>query len=335
MKNNYRPLFLFYLMIGYIVAAYLWWMILLLNKNDDSLMLHSTNAFKEYISTGVNMSFESFKQTETYLQIYEKHKKQEWMILGEGFVFLLLILILSWRVIISFKQEIDLNRAQKNFLLSITHELKSPLASVKLTLQTLENRQKIEADKKAKLLHNALFDVARLQGMVDNLLLSARLESASFNAELNEVNLSLLVKTIAEHKKRNSGKDREIITEIEDDVFLNGDEPALLSVIDNLIENAIKYSSAGTPIQIILQQQPDKVKLTVADQGIGISNKEKHKIFDKFYRVGNEETRKTKGSGLGLYIVKEIVNLHSGKIDVLNNTPQGSRFEITFPSLKN
>ncbi len=334
MKNNYRPLFLFYLMIGYIVAAYLWWMILLLNKNNDSLVLHTTNAFKEYIITSKEMSFESFKNTAYYKQIYEKHKKQEWMILGEGTVFLLLIIILSWRVIISFKQEIDLNRAQKNFLLSITHELKSPLASVKLSLQTLESRQDIETDKKNKLLHNALFDVARLQGMVDNLLLSARLESAAFQAELSEINLSQLARTIVEHKKRNSAKARDFITEIEDDIFINGDEPALLSVMENLIDNAVKYSNEGTKIILSLQQHQDKVKLNVSDEGIGINQKEKSKIFDKFYRVGNEETRKTKGSGLGLYIVKEIINLHDGNIEVYNNTPQGTRFEITFPSIK-
>lgn len=332
-NNNYRPLVLFYLMLAYIIAAYLWWMILLLNKNDESMELHTANYFREYLATHDELSFEKFKHTDEYLQVYGKHKKQEWMIIGEGAVFLLLIIILGWRVIISFKKEIDLNRAQKNFLLSITHELKSPLASIKLSLQTIEARDNIEPVKKNKLIQNALFDLSRLQSMVDNLLLSARIESAAFQAELNPTNLSHLIQIITEHIKRTSGKNREIVSEIENNLFIAGDEPCLISIVVNLLENAIKYSPASSPVMLTLKKNNNKVALTIADFGIGIKDQEKQKVFDKFYRVGNEETRKTKGSGLGLYIVKELIELHKGDIKIVNNIPQGTRFEIQFPNL--
>jgi signal transduction histidine kinase len=321
-------------MLAYIIAAYLWWMILLLNKNDESLSLHSANYFREYLQTHEALSFEDFKQTDEYKLVFDKHQKQEWMILGEGIVFLSLIIILGWRVIISFKKEIDLNRAQKNFLLSITHELKSPLASIKLSLQTLEVREQMEADKKAKLIQNALFDINRLQGMVDNLLLSARIESAAFQTELNTTNLSQLTQNIADHFKRTSGKNRELQCSIDNDVFILGDEPCLISIVSNQLENALKYSAADTAIELILKKKGGFAELIVSDKGIGIKDNEKQKVFDKFYRVGNEETRKTKGSGLGLYIVKELVALHKGNIQISNNTPQGTRFEIQFPLIK-
>lgn len=320
-------------MIAYIIAAYLWWMILLLKKNNDLLHIQTETAFKEFRLT--NSDDESaFKSTAIYTQLSEKHRKQQTMILGKGCVFMILIIILSWRVIISFKQEIELNQTQKNFLLSITHELKSPLASVKLTLQTLENRHNIEVDKKSKLIQNALFDVDRLQGMVDNLLLSARLESASFQADLGPINLSSIAGTIVSHKKRTSAKNHYLDAHIEENLHINGDEPAVLSVIDNLLENAVKYSNEGSQIKLMVHRVNDYVQLQVTDEGIGIPSNERTKIFDKFYRVGNEDTRRTKGSGLGLYIVKQIVELHHGKIAMVPNQPQGSCFQITFPLIK-
>ncbi len=318
-------------MIAYIVAAYLWWMILLLNRNNESFLTHTTVAYKDHILQNKEISFEDFKKTSVYLLINKEYKNQEWMILGEGSVFLFLILILSWRVIRSFKNEINLNRAQKNFLLSVTHELKSPLASVKLSLQTLESRQNIDKDKKSKLLGNALYDVERLQGMVDNLLLSARFESDSFHIDTHLINLSALIESISDRVHYSTGINHKIALFIESDIYVNGDETALTSVIENLIDNAIKYSSSCTALIISLKQTDSSAILTITDEGIGISNAEKSKIFEKFYRIGNEETRKTKGSGLGLYIVNQFVSLHKGRIKVLDNMPCGTSFEITFP----
>ena len=103
------------------------------------------------------------------------------------------------------------------------------------------------------------------------------------------------------------------------------------SVITNLIENAIKYSEPDTEVRIKLHSDNSNVFLEVADNGSGIPENEKGKVFDKFYRVGNEDTRKTKGTGLGLYIVQHIVKMHNGKIEVRNNHPSGTVFEIRLP----
>ena len=115
------------------------------------------------------------------------------------------------------------------------------------------------------------------------------------------------------------------------DIIISSDHQLITALLTNLIENAIKYSPKDGNITIKLQEQENAVKLIVADEGVGISNEEKDRIFDKFYRIGNEDTRKTKGTGLGLYIVKNIVKLHQGYISVSNNSPKGSIFEIIFP----
>ena len=110
-----------------------------------------------------------------------------------------------------------------------------------------------------------------------------------------------------------------------------GDKLALSSLFFNLIENAEKYSPEGSKIEITLSSSHEYVIVHVMDQGIGIPENEKQRIFEKFYRVGNEDTRRTKGTGLGLFIVQHIVNLHKGVIQVRYNYPQGTIFEIKFP----
>ena len=101
----------------------------------------------------------------------------------------------------------------------------------------------------------------------------------------------------------------------------------------NLIENALKYSPKQTTITIGLKKEGDKIALTIADEGVGIPKEERLNIFTKFYRLGNESTRTTKGTGLGLYIVKEIVDHHKALIEVHSNTPKGSVFKILFKPL--
>ena len=101
-------------------------------------------------------------------------------------------------------------------------------------------------------------------------------------------------------------------------------------LVNNLIDNANKYANKGTPITISLDQKNNQVEFSVADLGEGLAEEEKKKVFEKFYRVGEENTRKTKGTGLGLYLCKKIVQGHGGKIFVSNNQPHGSIFTVVF-----
>jgi len=122
-----------------------------------------------------------------------------------------------------------------------------------------------------------------------------------------------------------------IKTELEPGLQIEGDRFAITNVVTNLIENAVKYSPPCAHVSVKLARDNGSVVFSVADHGIGIADMEKKLIFNKFYRVGNEDTRKTKGTGLGLYIVKTVLERHRAQITVKNNTPSGSVFEVMFP----
>jgi signal transduction histidine kinase len=162
-------------------------------------------------------------------------------------------------------------------------------------------------------------------------LLATRIENKSYSFPKQPFNFSKLVEKIMVRLQIHVCSADAIITEIQPDVFVNGDDFALASVVTNLVENAVKYSPTCLPIHVSLKRTlQGKVIFTVADLGIGISDEEKPKIFDKFYRIGNEDTRKTKGTGLGLFIVKQVLDHHQATIKAKNNLPNGTVFEVCF-----
>lgn len=115
---------------------------------------------------------------------------------------------------------------------------------------------------------------------------------------------------------------------------MNTDVVGFTSVVINLLENAIKYSGEEGEVNVALNEDSANVFLSVTDTGIGIGDADKTKVFDKFYRVGNEDTRKTKGTGLGLYIVKRMVEIGNGEITISDNQPRGTIFNLRFPKIK-
>jgi two-component system phosphate regulon sensor histidine kinase PhoR len=333
MKSGFRlsPVVLFYLMIVYIFSSYIWWTLLLLQKNQESFDERMTALSQRFIHQ--NLSLDQIPSTVEYAAIKKKYDSQKAMVLGESCVFLCLILVISWRVLRSIDKEIELNRSQKNFLLSITHELRSPIASAKLVLQTLERKADLPQETRSRMVHNGLEDIGRLQSLVENLLLSAKLESENIKIEQAIVNLSALINEVTHKATDTIMKDRIFHTHIAENVQVVGDHNALFSVVNNLVENAVKYSPAGKSISVSLTEHGDKVILSVADEGQGIPEDERRKIFKKFYRIGNEETRRSKGTGLGLYIVDKIISMHKGKIHVKDNAPNGVVFEIVLPRI--
>ena len=249
------------------------------------------------------------------------------MIYSEGAVFFILLAIGIWQVRQSFKREIQLAQQQRNFLLSITHELKSPLASIKLAMQTLFKRS-LPREKVLELSEVALADTDRLDAMLDNMLLAAKLETHNYLYQSEAVDFSALVTQVA--KKSLLPKKIDLSLEIQDQLVINGDPMALSSLVTNLIDNAIKYSDTGEQVKVKLVKEKNELLLEVIDSGPGVVDTEKEKIFEKFYRIGNEETRQTKGTGLGLFIVRTIASAHMGKVQHLDNKPQGSRFQVRF-----
>jgi K+-sensing histidine kinase KdpD len=124
--------------------------------------------------------------------------------------------------------------------------------------------------------------------------------------------------------------DRKFEKSIQQAVLMKGEAVLLQLLINNLLDNAIKYSTNNSIITIVLKQHQDQINLAVMDEGVGVPLADKDKIFDKFYRVGAEFTRSTKGTGLGLYLCKRIALFHQAKLEVIPNSPKGSIFSFTY-----
>lgn len=262
-------------------------------------------------------------------ELNEKLHKRWVMISGEGIVFIGVLLLGIFQIRKTFKREEELSQQQQNFLLSVTHELKSPIASTKLQLQTLQKHE-LNREKQKEILANAINDTDRLNNLVENMLLAAKIENSVYLLHKEKYNLSEYITEGMNQTIQSFQYKQKVELNIEPNIYMDIDRTNFPSIILNLFENAVKYSPEDSTIVLSLKKQNQKIILSVADQGIGITDKEKGTIFQRFYRSGNEETRKTKGTGLGLYIVDYLVKQHNGTITVKNNTPKGSIFEIIF-----
>ena len=248
------------------------------------------------------------------------------MVIGEGSVFFLILLLGLWKIRSSIQKDIKLSQRQSNFLLSVTHELKTPLASNKLYLQTLLKRSNLDREKQEELLKQAITENNRLENMIENILTATRIENHVFNLQLETINLSELLHSTAE---KWATQRRELDYDIQEDIIANVDSFVIETVLLNLLDNANKYSGELSKIEVYLTAKDGVIQWGVKDNGQGVPQKFTSSIFDKFVRIGNEETRLEKGTGLGLYITRQLVKAHGGEIVYLNNEPTGAHFKIT------
>lgn len=262
------------------------------------------------------------KATEDLLARDLKSKKRSFAF--EAILLTLLIAAGMFGVYFSVSFIFDLNKQQNNFLLSVTHELKTPIAAIKLIGETMKRRV-LPQEKQVELLENILENATRLQDMTENMLTAMQMENNRYNIRKEEINLSEIVCEV----KKNFEIKNEIRGEIEKGLMYYGDPILLKMTLNNLVENAIKYSD-NKPVEINLFQKNNELIIEVKDNGIGIPKAFRKKIFKKFYRVEDEETRETKGSGLGLFIVKQSVEKHKGKITITDNLPTGTIFTLSF-----
>ncbi|MBI4945696.1 MAG: two-component sensor histidine kinase [Bacteroidetes bacterium] len=316
-----RPLFLFYILVAYVLVQFAWWGYLMIQQNNEIYQLKST----------INLLHHEDPQLVIEQgNALEKKLHSRWMMItGEGLVFFILLSIAFLRVRNTFHKEAELASHQKNFLLSVTHELKSPIASAKLQLETLLKHD-LEKEKQKELLTNAISDTERLNKLVENILLASKIENKAHALHRENVNLSEYLEEGMKQTILKFNPKQKVTLDIQPNVFYSIDKTTFPSIILNLFENSVKYSPAHSMIKIILKEQGNGVVLSVSDEGVGIPDAEKQNIFKKFYRVGNEETRKEKGTGLGLYIVKYLAEEHLGTVLVKNNSPRGTMFEIVF-----
>ncbi|MDB5193885.1 MAG: two-component sensor histidine kinase [Segetibacter sp.] len=310
-------IFVYWFLLLYIIAVLVFWFISL-NKQNHQMADLLINELK------LDDPFYQVKAD----KILDAERRKIAQYIGEGSTFLALILLGAVFVYRATRRQLRLSQQQQNFMMAVTHELKTPIAVTRLNLETLQKR-KLEEAQQQKLIGNTLQEVSRLNSLCNNILLASQLDAGSYKISKNEVNLSEVAeRSVAEFVQRFS--QRKITAEIAEDVFVVGEELLLQMLVNNLIENATKYGGREGEIRVLLEAQRGKVILVVKDQGTGIADDEKEKVFEKFYRIGNEETRTAKGTGLGLYLCKRIADDHNAKIEVTDNKPKGAIFTVTF-----
>jgi two-component system sensor histidine kinase CiaH len=316
-KRFYFITIVYWFLLFYIIAALVWWFIALENQNRQ-MTSYKLNELK--------------LDDPSYLTQYDKisaeKKRKTAQFIGEGVTFLAVTLIVALFVYRMVRRQFTQQQQQQNFMMAVTHELKTPIAVAKLNLETLQKHH-LDDTKKQKLLNMTVQEVNRLNSLANNILVSAQLEGGRHVMTIDELNLSELVKSCFTDFK-NRFPDRKWQAEIEPELDLSGDPLLLQILVNNLLENAIKYSPREGLIQCRLHQTNKLTVLEVIDQGPGIPDTEKHKVFDKFYRIGNENTRTAKGTGLGLYMCHKIAKDHHATIRVTDNMPTGCNFTVSF-----
>ncbi|HLP43454.1 MAG TPA: HAMP domain-containing sensor histidine kinase, partial [Fibrobacteria bacterium] len=234
-------------------------------------------------------------------------------------------------VFMGLKNERKMVRMKSNFLSAVSHELKTPLTSIRMFAELLESGRQTQEEKRKRYAHLIGEEAMRLHGMIEGILNFTRLEEKRAHVSMTSMNLSQAVHEVAGLMAAAYEKAGiRLVLQLDRDTMVDGDYDSLRSVVQNLLENSLKYSGRDTTVLVQLESAPDRAVLRVKDQGIGISGADLKHIFDKFYRAGDEMTRKTKGSGLGLAIVKQILDSHRAQIKVSSRLNEGTEMIITF-----
>ena len=322
-KGVRRITIVYWLLLSYIIAALVWWFISLERQNAQ---------MKDFNTRQLNATIDSLTSPELYknelAKIDQGFRRSNIKFISEGVTFFLLILVGAAFVYRAARRQFKLHRQQENFMMAVTHELKTPISVARLNLETLQ-KYSLDPEKQKKLIRMTLAETERLNSLTNNILLSSQLEAERYKTAMEELDLSDLFKDCV-HQFQSRYPERLFNTDIETGMDVKGDTLLLQMLINNLIENAIKYSPKEKPVTCILKKNNGGIQLIAADEGEGIQDEEKTKIFERFYRIGNELTRKTQGTGLGLYLCKIISQYHNADILVTNNIPTGSNFTVTF-----
>ncbi len=310
MQKEKIALRVLYVLAVYILLQLLWWGYQLIDLNAKIVLTEQTD---------VNVQ-------------YQMLRKKVWMVAGEGVVFFILLAIGFRYIKRIVSRELALARQEKNFLLSVTHELKTPISAVKLFLETMKARA-LDEDQRTKMIGQALQETKRLQSLSENILLATRMDQHTEGGAFFPVDLGELVKRESDrfillHPNR-------IRFTAEKNQIVFGDEQMLAALVVNLLDNALKYGAQNEIIEVSVKHEDNRIVLRVADGGKGIPVEERKKVFQKFYRSGSEETRTARGTGLGLFIVASVAKLHRAELEIMDNDPQGSIFVVRMNELKN
>ena len=312
----------------------------IVSKNEFKL-------FNEKITLFVNNNYHDFKTFITYdtlkniatvqisikpevlksLDLRLDRKSTAW--LGEGVVIGLITLIIILAMYIYIDRILRFNLQKTNFMMAVTHELKTPIAAAKLAIETVIRNKNIEAQD--RVLEISKKNIDRLSGMMERVLLATQFENSLPVAQKKWESCSDIIQKALIDCQFSDEQILKISLAIPSNFLVYCDSYMMKIAFINLFTNSIKYSEPND-VNVIVSSiiNNEHCQILISDQGIGIPMIERTRIFEKFYRVGNEMTRSRQGSGLGLYLVKQILQLHDARIEVQANNPNGSTFVINF-----
>lgn len=312
----------YWFLLTYIVAALVWWFISLEQQNNKMTLLRLSEINKASVGYELQVA-----------KIESDKKRKTAQYIGEGITFLALIFLGAIFVYRATRKQLRLTQQQHNFMMAVTHELKTPIAITRLNVETMQ-KHRLEENQQQKLIGSTLQEVNRLNLLCNNILLASQLDAGQHKFEKHDVQFSALVQKVVRDIGFRYPK-RLVNHSIADGITVLGEELLLELLLSNLIENALKYSEKDVPVAVELStlDATGSIVLKVKDEGPGIPPNEKKKVFDKFYRLGNEETRTAKGTGLGLYLCKQIAIDHHAAITVTDNANKGTVFTVTFKKI--
>ena len=256
----------------------------------------------------------------------------DWLILTEGILLLVAILVGIYVIFLYWRRQASLNRSQRHFINQVTHELKSPLASLQLHLETIQMRQ-TNPQQLQQFVSRMQGDCERLNGLINNLLTAGKIEHRGAELNLQQGNLSQMIESYFLREKQKFPKNGELSWEIEADLTARFETDAFETVLRNLLENAILYANGPPIITIKLSRDGEMAHLRFIDQGTGIPRKYQKKVFQIFYRI-RHSGKTIPGSGLGLFIVRNVIRLHGGKVWIESlgkGKGKGTTFHLMIP----
>lgn len=267
--------------------------------------------------------------------LLEKSFSGTWLILLEGSLLMLLILTGIYFIFVFYLKLHTLNLLQNNFISSVTHELKSPLASIQLYLETMKFKELSLKDKQT-FIDYMLKDTERLSCLINNILKANQFEKKVIKYNFIETDLKVFLRKYFDYQHNLTPDSYTINVQNNKDFKCAIDNETFTYAINNMVDNAIKYNRKKLLLELSLSSDKKNCYIEFKDNGIGIEKEYQKKIFNKFYRIGDEMKRTDMGTGLGLFLVNKIIRSHKGKITVISQGKDaGSNFKITLPKIKN